>query len=340
MKAIFKIIVIALIIPSLALANGKNEKWKHTEKKTYNKEFSVNADATLKISNKFGNLDIQSWSQNKVKIDVLIEVGGNNSEKVKEQLNKISVNFTNTPDLVEAITKMEKQKWKWKKGNKISIKINYTVRVPKSNKVNLSNDYGSIMLDELDGKAAINCDYGKIKIGKLNSSENSINSDYSSGSSIRYIKGGNINADYSGLTIDKADNISINADYTNTTLKSVGTFNYNGDYGNLMVEKGGAINGNGDYTNINIEELTKSLNFNSTYGGVKVNKMGTSVSEVNINTTYAGVYLGNSGGHNFTFDVQTTYADVKLPDNARITTEVKKISKKHYAGYVGSASSG
>ena len=51
------------------------------------------------------------------------------------------------------------------------MKINYTIKMPVNNSLNLNNDYGAINLNKLDGKATINCDYGKLIIGELNSND-------------------------------------------------------------------------------------------------------------------------------------------------------------------------
>ncbi|NJN49935.1 MAG: hypothetical protein HC798_00705 [Polaribacter sp.] len=79
--------------------------------------------------------------------------------------------------------------------------------MPKTNAVDLNNDYGSIYIDVLEGVANINCDYGKIDIGELLAENNSINIDYCSSSNIKYLKSGSINADYSKLNIEKSEKL-------------------------------------------------------------------------------------------------------------------------------------
>ncbi len=83
--------------------------------------------------------------------------------------------------MVSAKTRFEKssRSWSfWGKSKNTSYKINYTVKMPKSNNVKVNNDYGNILLNEIDGSANINCDYGKITLGDLNNSNNKINIDY------------------------------------------------------------------------------------------------------------------------------------------------------------------
>ncbi len=103
----------------------------------------------------------------------------------------------------------------------MNYQINYKVKVPVTNSVDLSNDYGTITLNEIKGKAEINCDYGKILIGVYHTENNNINIDYTSNSEIEFMNGGTINADYSKFRIEKAKSVELNADYTKSELKTL-----------------------------------------------------------------------------------------------------------------------
>ena len=206
MKTIlFKIIAVLLIIPIFSFANDKRGKYKKT--KTISKEYKVNADALLKISNRYGNVDITSWNENRVVFEIEITVRGNNEDKVEDKLDGITVDFNSSQYEVNAKTIINKNKsnswfsWFGSNNSNLNYKINYKVKMPISNDLNVFNDYGSIYLNELDGNASINCDYGKIVIGSLNNTDNKINTDYSRNSTIEYINGGKINADYFSVKI-------------------------------------------------------------------------------------------------------------------------------------------
>ena len=73
--------------------------------------------------------------------------------------------------------------------------------MPVKNSVNLSNDYGNIILDRVDGHAKISCDYGRLDLGELRGRNNQLSFDYTSKSEIGYMNSGEIRADYSGFTI-------------------------------------------------------------------------------------------------------------------------------------------
>src|SRR5690606_3934260 len=195
---------------------------KFTKEKVINKEFVVNPNALLIVSNSYGNLNITSWNENRILIEVHIKTNGNNEEKVAEKLNEIDVLFAANTGQVSAKTIFNKEKsnWSWGWGNKnnVNMQIDYIIKVPVKNNINLDNDYGGIYLDRIDGHAKINCDYGRLEIGELRGRNNQLNFDYTTKSSIGYINSGEIHADYSGFTIEKAGDLVIKADYTNSKV--------------------------------------------------------------------------------------------------------------------------
>ena len=70
---LFKYIILSLFaLPLMVTASpdGGGLKGRYTKEKTIKKEFDVNSDALFKVKNSYGNLNITSWNENKVMIEV------------------------------------------------------------------------------------------------------------------------------------------------------------------------------------------------------------------------------------------------------------------------------
>jgi Holliday junction resolvase-like predicted endonuclease len=182
MRTQSKFILFLLLIPTLLFATDGKFDGKYTKEKKINKEYNVNADAGLKVSNSYGNIDIVTWNENRTVIEVLIRTNGNNEENVQKRLDEITVDFTANSSLVTAKTlfKNKNKSWSWwgSKKKNVSVEVNYTIKIPITNSVDLNNNYGSISLNKLKGNAKISCDYGQIIIGELLADNNSLNFDY------------------------------------------------------------------------------------------------------------------------------------------------------------------
>ena len=336
---VYKTIFVLFLLPVMALAS--NPKWngKHTKEKKIKKEFSVNSDALLKVNNSYGNLYITSWNENKVVIEVHIKTNSNNEESAQDKLDEIDIVFDASSNLVSAKTTFDNNSswsWGWSKKN-VSMEINYTIKVPINNSVDLNNDYGSINLDKINGVAKINCDYGRIDIGELNAEGNYLNFDYTSNSSIGFIKSGEISADYSGYEIDKAGNLEISADYTSSKVNSAKNIQYNCDYGSIDIRNAHNIDGNGDYLSAKFGTLHGNVSIRSDYGGIKIDELAADAGNIQIQTDYTGVKIGYNSNYHFNFSISVEYAGIHGGDDFEYKIKREGNTDKYFEGYYGSS---
>lgn len=338
------ILVLLWLVPISSFSNNDMPRGKYTKEKTIKKEYKVNLDALLKIDNSYGNLNITSWNQDRVTIEVHIKTTGDNEDKVQRKLDEITVDFEGNSTMVSATTIFNKDKnswgWSWGNNNNVNMQVNYTVKIPIKNSVNLSNDYGSIILDRIDGHAKINCDYGRLEIGELHGRSNQLSFDYTSKSTIGYINSGKINADYSGFTIEKAGNLDIVADYTNATVHTMEDLSYVCDYGKLEIGEARNVQGNGDYINVSLGTIHGNVDIKSSYGSVRIDEMAADAKNLRINADYTGIKIGYSPAYNFDFEIDTKYAGVSGKDEFEINISNEKSNQKYLKGYYGSQNSG
>jgi hypothetical protein len=338
---LYRALITLILMPSLVLANNNDLNGKHTKEKKVHKEFTVSSDATLEVDNSYGNIDIVTWNENRIVIDVTITTNGNNLEKVEKKLKDINIEFSGSSSRVIAKTRLSKSKsfWNWGNNN-VSMKINYVIKMPMSNNVDLENDYGSINLDKLEGRATIDCDYGKITTKELMADNNNISFDYTKNSYFEYIKSGTINADYSSYTIGKTNGLEIDADYTKSTIEIAEDVSYNCDYGSLTIGKANNIKGDGDYLTIRIGEVYKNVSVTADYGSMKIDNMTSNAGDINIESDYMKITIGYSSGYSFDFDLDLSYASLRGDDDLEVSKRIEKSSSKKYSGYHGSKGSG
>ena len=341
---LYKLLFAFILVPSLLFANthGKSNG-KHTKEKTIKKEFNVSANATLKINNSYGNINITTYEGSKITFEVRIKTNGNDLEKVTQKLNDIDVEFSGSNSVVSAKTLFSKSKsnswWNWGKNNNVNMEINYIIKMPITNNVDLNNDYGNIDLDKLEGRAMINCDYGKITTKELMADNNSISFDYTNNSYFEYINGASINADYSGYTVGKAKNLSINADYTKTEIEIAENITYNCDYGSLKINNANNVSGNGDYLTVRLGNIYKNVNLKADYGSIKIDKMTANAGNIDIESDFNGITIGYDPAYKFRFDIDLEYASLRDADDFEFTKKRIESTDKYYQGYYGNSDS-
>jgi len=343
---LYKYIIVAFLLPLIALGNTGNgtHKGKHTKEKTITKEFEVDANALLKISNSYGTVHMTAWDKNTVAIEVVIKTNGDSEDKVTERLGQIDVDFNTTSSMVNASTLFSKNKskswWKWNKRNKVNITVNYTIKFPKGNELNISNDYGGIFLNRAENKVSLSCDHGRMEIGELLADDNSLNFDYTNNVTVAYMKSGRINADYSSFTVNKAENIRLNADHTKSRFGTVSTMEYNCDYNTLQIEQAYNVKGTGDYLSLRLGGISGSLDLKADYGSIKIAEMADDAGDITIQSELAGIKIGYQTDYHFAFELNLEYTSLKGEENFTMNKKRIEAKERYYKGFYGDETSG
>ena len=341
-KITYKLLGVLLLTSIFSFSNtidgGKTKK-----SKTIRKEFNVTADNTVAIDNKYGDLTITSWSENRVSIVVTVTVKSKSEDRVEEKLNDISISFNKTDTHVYATTNIKSRKnWSFfafgSKEN-VDFRIDYEIKIPITNNLDLENDYGNIYIDKLTGSCTLNCDYGGIHLGELHNKTNTINMDYGQSSDIDFINSGKINSDYSRLSIEKANRIDLKADYSHFEIGTIKKIKYRNDYGSLKIDKVQELEGNGDYLSLKVRELGKSFNVDCDYGSIRIYGLQSGFEQLIIAASYTGIRLGVASDCSFDFDTTTSYADISFGNlDVDFTFKEDKMFTKHYKGNINRGS--
>lgn len=304
------------------------------ETKVIDKTFSVNSGAELRISNKYGNLNLTTWDKNTVEFHIEIKVDGRDAERVKERINSISVAFKATSDLVSAETLFKSIK----NSNNTNISIHYFVKLPKTNNVNLTNRYGNISLDLLKGSSVINLDYGNLNLGTMQNPLNTWDLDYVTSANVDFVKSANLNMDYSKLHLTKSEILNLNADYSDVNIGQIEDLVNSMDYGNLFVEQAGFISNVADYTNVKIGTINKSFVSSGSYGSIAIANVKKGFNKISIGADYSGVSIGMDSGAGYTLTGNFKYGGMQFPSNVEMSKQIEKSVVKTYQGKAGNGS--
>ena len=170
--------------------------------------------------------------------------------------------------------------------------------------------------------------------------DNSISFDYTNNSYFEFIKSGRINADYSGYTVSKTENLDISADYTKSKIEVAENINYSCDYGGITIEKVNNVEGNGDYLTTRIGDVYKNITIDADYGSLKIDNITANAGNVSINSDYVGIKIGIDPDYDFDFDIDLEYGSLKEDDGFQYKKQRTESGDKYYVGYHGKENSG
>ncbi len=143
--------------------------------KEINKKYAISSDAKVTLKNSFGSIHCTTWEKNEVSINIVITVDTKSQEEAEEIFKQIDITLNGSESTVTARTRLAKG---FKVKGKFS--INYFVHMPATVNLDLSNEFGDVVIGELKGRSIITIEYGHAVIETLNHGDNLLKAEFGS----------------------------------------------------------------------------------------------------------------------------------------------------------------
>lgn len=307
--------------------------------KQFHKEYTAGSK-TLNISNRYGDVTIESWDKDQIIIDVKVTVEMPNKEKAQRLLDLIDVQFNEGTDEISAKTiiddKFNFTGW----GDSRRFSIDYTIKMPVKTDLTLANKYGNTEIDELHGLMNLDIKYGNITAGKLTRGNikplNKLIIAYGKGS-IEETGWLDLNERYVGnMEIGKSQAILLDSKYSKLILGETSSIVGESKYDNIKIETINNLVLENGYTEVNIGELTKKLTYNGSYGSFSIERVPEGFEALNVDTRYMGVKLGIEDAASYKLEAKVSYGGLKYnEENFKNHKRIVENNSQEVSGTVG-----
>ena len=172
-----------LLLQTNAFAQEDNDKDKpdkkydFTKTKSVNKSYNVSSSDKLHIENQFGKVEIHTWDRNEIKVDVSIEASANKEAVAQKIIDGITVSDSQNGRDISFKTNFknrEKESGDDSKNEKSTMHINYSISMPASNPLRVSNQFGATTIPDYRGEIELNCKFGSLTAGALSKDRKSV----------------------------------------------------------------------------------------------------------------------------------------------------------------------
>jgi len=332
MKArIFNKILLCFAVYSLLAYSTAAQEEEMTKK--FHETFATTANSSLLIDNKYGNVSVNDWDDNKVEIDIIVRVDDVSREKAERILSYINVSLSQEGDEIKAITNFDDRFSKIGDGNH-RLEINYTVNLQKDIKLTLLNKYGNVSINDLTGESIIDIKYGKLQANSIVRGNekplSEINLAYSEATikeagwlksdlkysiiKIKKCKALVLYSKYSKIYIDEASSIVNDSKYD---------YHYLGKLSNFVI--------NAEYTNMEIKEITEKLECVTSYTNCTVDFIPAGFKSINLETKYGHYKLGIDKDASYKLDGNAGYSKITYNESEKVS----KISENTFMKVFG-----
>jgi hypothetical protein len=331
MKTTSRIVLLIILCICLGVlhADAKDEY-----SRVIRKEYSVNPDAQLVIHNQFGKVHCNNWDKTAIGVEVTLRVEASSEEAAQKMMDRVTIAMTASPTLVDINTSIDNGGF----SGHSKVTIDYTVNMPVTVNLDLTNKFGDIFINELNGKGKINLSYGNMEINKLGNSDNMVDVKFSK-ANIRSIKGAVVLLKYSEMELDYAGSLRLDAKYSDFSANKIISLNVSQEGGKLEMENSSAVESKSKFSDIDIKRIEKNLNLDIQYGNCEIREVPVDFSSISITNKYADISIGLPDGASYSLDANLKFCDLDFPeDKANFTQKVINNTEKSYKATVGKES--
>ena len=199
---------IALILPQTLFAENPDQNGLVEKRRNIVKVFDVGNHDLLMVDNQFGQVKINLWSKEEIKVEIIVTANAPTDERAAEYLSSVSIDEKRDKNQISLTTNINRSQfgnngWNNKKGEKNFIRIDYTVYMPKENALIVRNKFGDTDIPSFHAPLTIDSRYGNFMANVLDNAENTIDVKYGS-AKIGKMDGGKLEFQYSNLKLDQA----------------------------------------------------------------------------------------------------------------------------------------
>lgn len=320
-------------------------------KKEYNKEFTVDMDDKLMLNNRYGKIEVKTWDQPKVKVDVTVIVDARNEDNAQEVFDRIKIEFGQTSGMVSVKTEIEEGKswgsWLWGSSSS-EFEINYLVYMPSQHDLDLSNKYGHSWVEDFSGTGKMNVKYGDLFAGNIKEDlelyvgygNATVGTTKKFRGEVKYGKlvldkcaDMNLEIKYSKLNVESANKVRLVSGYDDIHFGSIDYLDAYVKYSDLEIHNMNACDVEAKYTDVHIENLNKEGDFEMGYGGLRIDDLAKGFSNLDITGKYTGIKIHPSSSAAYRLSAWAKYASIHYPDGMKISRDIDSNNTHEIEGY-------
>jgi hypothetical protein len=320
------VIFVLLLLPWLTLTA------QDFTKTYYNEKYVVDKGASLVIDNKFGDIQCQAWDESSVSVNVTVKVDASSQEKADKVFDKIDITLSGSRSKVEGKTTI---------GNisNANYSIDYEIRMPRWIDLDLDNQFGNIYLDETDGSAKINLEYGDMEANSFNGTNTDLTIKFSNVET-GYIKNGNVHIEYSELDSKGADNLKLYSRFSELSIDKIASLNLDSQYDELKIGSAGQIISVSRFSGLKFDKINGDFDFDLDYGDLEAKYISAAFKIGKVRNSFAEVSLGFDPKASMNINAEMEFGELSYPKSGTsVNHETSGYTTNIYKGRIGASSS-
>jgi len=309
-----------LLLVAFSLALGQGLSAQEQVSKKIEKTFTMNDAGELHLENKYGNIDINGWDKNEVSVGISIKVNHRKKENAEDLLRRISPVIRDNDNYVAISYEIAEKSSGWFAKlfdeanpfdfNRSNIQIDYTVYMPSKAELDVTNTFGTVIIEGWTGKLKAKVQHGDLWISEtLNKADIDVEYGKLRAKSINY---GNLNLRNGEIDMADSKSLRINSSGTDIALEQVTSLEFYSNKDEVTISEVGTIYGTLKFTTLELNRLKTSVDMNMRVADFRVSKILDPNADISIEQESSEVNL-NVTGFSHRFEATLEEGLVRLP---------------------------
>lgn len=260
-----------------------------SESRTYTQTYPSNANSTLEISNKYGDIELLVWDKDSIKFEVEVTAVTDDYSNTMDLLEAIKINFQSAGSFVIAETDWSEELNMFRKGwyelgqsfsGQDRITVNYKVHCPANITTDITNKFGNIFIGNHTGEMSIDLSHGDLRARKINNNRCKI----SYGKvRVKEINGGRCEFSYLDHTqIEVLNKVRLKSNSCDIDVQEAIQIELDSRHDDISFEQVDEINIEASLSDIFIGDLEELIAFTGKFGSLSIDRIEASCQSIAI----------------------------------------------------------
>ncbi|PIB37309.1 hypothetical protein BFP72_18780 [Reichenbachiella sp. 5M10] len=301
--------------------------------KTIHRAFVLKEHSAVELSNKYGQVIVNTWDADSAVIRVEISGYGKSGDSMDKLINRVDVDFDHFGSVLSAETIFDRnssvvsQMWNsisdYSKNlvSKNKISVDYEVFIPRKCKLDVTNRYGDLFVDQFWGDARIDVSHGDLQIHELRG-KSKVYLSYGKGR-FNKLSDAYLELKVAEAYVEEGSILSIESYTSEINLDRAKSVKLNSKNDNLQIGQVMALRGTATFTDIKIDSMSDRVDLTLNYGACTINHINPNFGSVAVQSKHADI--------NFTFGVGSYFqAEIKgKEDQIYLTNSFRGMDKAY-----------
>ena len=260
--------------------------------KTITEQYTVSSGDNVEVKNKYGQVIVNTWPDNKVQLKVTITAYGKSQSAAEKIINRVGFDFNQVNNYVILETVLDRKSGIFRELlnnigdysktllSKDRLDVDYELYVPETAILKIDNKFGDVFLGDLKNDCKVEISNGNLKASDLSGFADigiSFGNAY-----FNTIERGDFTLKVADVEIEDANILNINSSSSDVTIRKVAKARINSRNDKIKITQIGHFSGRSSFSKIEVNELLNLTDLDMNYGRLAVAEINDGFTRIQL----------------------------------------------------------